>query len=187
MAFNSNIPQAGDVLSQSQADLLNNFGAINTAFNLNHGNFNAANQGKHLFLEMPVVADQVTAAGEVGVYCKNGATSGVPELFFRRQSAGAITPMTEASAMANGWTWLPSGLLMQWGTQVNTGGPNSYNFPIAFPTACLQVVVGTLFNTDQNKFTQLVGFTQTQFSIFSTQRTANVATTGSCTFWAIGN
>lgn len=51
----------------------------------------------------------------------------------------------------NGWTKLPSGLILQWGT-IGTYGPSLVNtpqvvtFPITFPNACLCVINTTLSN-----------------------------------------
>lgn len=48
------------------------------------------------------------------------------------------------SKTANGWLVLPNGLIMQWGTNnvvVGTYGVGAITFPIAFPTACLNVIV----------------------------------------------
>jgi hypothetical protein len=38
---------------------------------------------------------------------------------------------------ANGYQKLPSGLIIQWATWVDTGLWTTFNFPIAFPNACL--------------------------------------------------
>ena len=45
MAFQNNKPNASDFLSQSQDDILNNFGAIKTLVDVNHVTFDAADQG----------------------------------------------------------------------------------------------------------------------------------------------
>lgn len=52
-----------------------------------------------------------------------------------------------ASLATNGYQKLPSGLIIQWGSFSYTNGSNtssSVTFPIAFPTACLQVIAGQL-------------------------------------------
>lgn len=181
MAFNPNIPQAPNIIAQSQADILNNFISI--------GDFVDPDTGEVFSpLLLDVAPDPTTNATQIGLYCKNGVTSGIPELYIRRNSNGTVMDMTECSQMANGWAWVSGGLLMQWGTQATAGGSNAYNFPRAFPTACLQVVVGLLFsNADQNRAVQLVAFNATTYTVYSTQRTANVNANAAVTFWAIGN
>ena len=47
MPYNANIPQATDILSQSQADLLNNFQAISVWVNIDHVDFGSVDEGKH--------------------------------------------------------------------------------------------------------------------------------------------
>jgi hypothetical protein len=42
MSYNASIPAASDLLSQSQADILANFGQLNTQFGVDHTAFNAA-------------------------------------------------------------------------------------------------------------------------------------------------
>lgn len=198
MALN-NVPLAGQSLSVTRNPINQNFSTINTGFAVDHIEYNLANQGMHKFIEFPTAGTPGVVAGKLDLYPKlNNAgnfQSGRNEVFV--QPAGAIGgllggafAMTAALPNANGWAYLPSGLILQWGTiNGNNGGPNAYNWPSGapFPTACLWAVVGTLYDgADQNKFTQLTGYTATQISIFTTQRTGNVAATGNCTFLAIG-
>jgi hypothetical protein len=134
MAYNNSIPQAGDLLSQSQADILANFQEIDTFVTLNHVTFGASDAGKHKFLQMPVqVAAPSTAAGEMGLYTKTSALTSVPEMFVRKQSNGTEIEFTSALANANGWTRLPSGILLKWGTSgsVSVNSSDALSFPVA--------------------------------------------------------
>ena len=74
---------------------------------------------------MPESATKLpTAAGEIGLYCKTPAGVGMqPELYFQRQSgiADAGFPMTQRVGTSPGWTYLPSGLKMIWGTGSTAG------------------------------------------------------------------
>lgn len=45
------------------------------------------------------------------------------------------------SLAANGYQKLPGGLILQWGSQAVTTTQTNYNFPIAFPTAALKIVL----------------------------------------------
>jgi hypothetical protein len=46
------------------------------------------------------------------------------------------------SASTNGYAYLPSGIIIQWGVQSSvTSSGSTVTFPIAFPTACLRAVV----------------------------------------------
>lgn len=120
MAYKPNIPLATDELDTSQADMLGNFQAIRTLIGVNHGNFGTSVEGKHTFIEFPVqVADPVTIPQEVALFCKNGPTSGVPELSFKRETPTAAPPgevivFTEGSAAGGtGYSRLPSGILIK--------------------------------------------------------------------------
>ena len=64
------------------------------------------------------------------------------------------------SATANGYTILPNGLIFQWGKQ--TGQSGTITFPIAFPTACLNVVAGLYEST--NYCTYPMAITTTYFT-----------------------
>lgn len=128
MSYNANIPQPTDIPANSQPQLLANFQGINTLINVNHVGFDLADQGKHKWVSYPdqVAANPSTAATEVATYCITSADSGNLELTFRRPSDGAIIPMTaRGGGAANGWTMLPSGLLMKWGRTSVAGGVRS--------------------------------------------------------------
>ncbi len=132
MAYNNAIPGPNDLLSQSQSDIQQNFAEIQTLIGVNHLNFGVAGEGKHLYLQMPEHAAPATAIDEAGFYANVGATSTVTELFFRRENNGASIPMTETveTTVTNGWSYLPSGLIIQWGQQV-INNDTLFTFPKA--------------------------------------------------------
>lgn len=150
MGYQPNIPQATDQISVSQGDLLGNFQQLDNAFNLNHAALELASgaAGKHIFVEMPnqSASVPVTIANEVGLYCNTDANSGQPEMFFLKQS-GSTAPaaltvaggysLTGSNYIANGgYSRLPSGILLLWGTGTGTyaGIPITITFPaIATP------------------------------------------------------
>ena len=60
-------------------------------------------------------------------------------------NGGIFDALAQQSLTGNGFTRLPGGIFIQWGTnQANTAGIDA-NFPIAFPTACW-MIVGSLNN-----------------------------------------
>ncbi len=61
------------------------------------------------------------------------------------------------SLAANGWQRLPSGLIIQWGRTIATGGNVAATFPVAFPNACY-VVVGSNSTEGQDGVTAYVGW-----------------------------
>ena len=119
MAYNQNIPQPADQLKNSQPQLLANFQEVNTLIDVNHVGFNLADSGKHKFLQMPRQGGApTTAATDLGLFAFLGANSGVSELNLRRQADGAVIPFTEGLLATPGWTILPCGLVIKWGSSV---------------------------------------------------------------------
>lgn len=122
MAYNPNIPQPTDMLSQSQPQLLGDFQSIKTLIDVNHVDFANANQGKHAFVEFPVQNPvPVTVAAEVGLYSQVSAITGNPELVFSKQNATSIVEFTSAGKLQSGWVYQPSGILMKWGQASGNG------------------------------------------------------------------
>lgn len=120
MAYQANIPLPTDRLKDSQSDILDNFTAIKQLIDRNHGTFGATTEGRHTFIEFPTTTptkDTLTTP-EVALYSKNGAFSGVPELFFQGNNLAADFgyAITESLQAVNGWTRLPSGIVLKWGT-----------------------------------------------------------------------
>lgn len=143
MSYNPNIPQPGDLLVNSQSDILGNFTALSS--------FGAG------YCDLPVQANQpptlpVSSATDSALYCFVNPTTTVNELYIQKQVYGgqAQIAMTAASmstitnsGCVNGWSYLPSGLLIKWGQvamdaatlaltpTVTSGGPNfNYVFQV---------------------------------------------------------
>jgi len=147
------IPQPTDQLSVSQGQLLGNFVSADATFAINHGGFVSGN-GKHTKLQMPnqVTNTVPTLATEAGLYSAQGLTSGTSELFFVRQGYPGGAPGANASNIAftetmnggamansNGWTRLPSGIILQWGYLTSVNPSSAAVFPIPFTQACYSV------------------------------------------------
>lgn len=130
MAYQSNIPQAATIKSVSRADILENFTQINDAFSVDHETFDAANgQGKHKQVTFTTqAADPAPGVGEMNMYAKLSAFTGLTELFTIRNGEIPIE-FTAASPGSEGWTMTPGGLLIKWGVVTimsATGGPFNY-------------------------------------------------------------
>jgi len=165
--------------SQSQPKITANFEGISTFVQVNHGNFDDPDEGKHLFMQMPVQgAAPTTGATEGALYTKTLAAQA--ELYYRKQSSGAEVQMTGPfTAAANGLVTLPGGLIIIWGTASSGNGlPVSYH--TAFPTASFTVQVTQ--NTTGALAVGAVVVDNTQFTFFS-----NPAATISFSYLAIGN
>jgi len=139
MAFKANIPLGTDKLSTSQNDILNNFQAINTFTAIDHVAFNAADQGMHKSVTMPVAAAPAPiGAGYFQMYAADDP-SGNPQVWI--DDSVTQIPINSALKANPGWTYLPSGIILQWsfgtmGVNVNT---ISIALLIPFTTAFLSV------------------------------------------------
>lgn len=141
--YKADIPQASDTLSQSQTDLLNNFDALQDFMESNHYDANSAYSGKHKVVQFPVAqsADPATAAGEMALYTKT--VSGSPHLFLRGESSGTALDLTlRATSGGVTYTYLPSGLIMQFGlTSVSAGSPTTITLATAYATTNYSILI----------------------------------------------
>lgn len=115
MPYLPNIPQPTDQLSQSQADILGNFQALDPIVN-----------GINNFIKLPEQGvGPATAVNQMALYTKD--VGGVTAMFIRPENTlagGAEVDFTTAVKAADGWTRLPSGILLKWGTATITAGSN---------------------------------------------------------------
>jgi hypothetical protein len=147
MSYNANIPQPGDLISQSQPQILTNFSQANTAFSVDHTAFDVAlNQGKHkksTYVEQTV--DPGTSANEISVYSKDVA--GVTTEFLRKESNGTViaTSGQDPVRSGNGSSYMPGdatrSVIIKWGSVAVPASPQAFVFTSAFPNACFQVIV----------------------------------------------
>jgi len=126
MPYSNAIPQPGDLLSQSRADLLENFAQIQTWIAINHGIFAAADEGKHKHVSFPEQgADPATAVNEMALYTK--VSGGISALFLRNENNGDVRDLTSkaiagAAGTFSGTTLLPSGIRLCYGQGTFTAG-----------------------------------------------------------------
>lgn len=147
MTYNPAIPQAADLPSISQPQMLINFGQANTLFGHDHYPFNFDNvnfRGLHKFTTLQQQDNgPFTDVGQFAVYTK--AVGNITELFFRRPNSGTeiqMTPAIDPNPINNGQSFLPGGLLIQWGTTaaIPPGVSTPINFPNAFSANAFTVI-----------------------------------------------
>ncbi len=133
MPYQNNIPQPGDQISVSQGDILGNFVAIGAGFSQNHIPLTGAalQAGQHNFIQLFPRAATPGAlfAGSPGFWADNTADKSV---FLHNESTGADINISKSGLGVDGWCWLPSGVLLKWGTFQSTAVPNTDHF---FPVA----------------------------------------------------
>jgi len=193
MAYNSQIPQPTDLLSQSQPQLLGNFQAIQTLIDVDHVDFNTPNQGKHFRVSLPVQSPAPTfTTGDVGMYSFLNPVTSQNELYINKinqvtttQICATASILSTTSAPTNnssGWTYLPSGILMKWGNATITSTSGSPVQTVTFPTASnipvfnqvfsVQLTTQTALSADPNVYVTLQGIASTTgFGAIATSRT----------------
>lgn len=175
MSYQPNIPQASDRLNDSQGDILGNFQAIQTLVDVNHYDFASGLMGKHKWVSFPIQASGPgTTSTEMALYTKNGL-GGTPEMFVQFPSSGTEVNFTESAQATNGWTRLPSGILLKWGTASATQNTdNTITFPVSATipvfTAVYSVTVNQTYmgagGGGNNNALSAGNFTATNFTSF---------------------
>ncbi len=207
MSYTQDIPVSGDSLGGTRDRIRTNFQLISSVFGQNHLTFGQSNQGLHKYVVMPE-ADTLAApdgvpgtnANEAALFMNPGDNPAETNLFIRGESNGNNWELTRldnanfarfgkeaASApsltLPNGWTFLPGGLIMQWGEVPNvvTTGTVTFNVKnINFPSTILSVF--TSLNKDSNESSNVHTLTTTSFQY----RTTTSSGTGTLYWWALG-
>lgn len=149
MPWDSQTPQPNFTISSTTLGIQGNFQAIQTWTAVDHIQIDGAggNEGKHAkvsFIDQvavtPAFAPSIVPSGlgTLGLYAKNYTFDGITttQLFAHivRKSAtytsaqipftaSVLTRIQSPSSTDLGWTYLPSGLLLKWGTaDINTAG-----------------------------------------------------------------
>jgi len=177
MPWNVNVPAANLTISSTTAPIQGNFQAIQTWTSVDHIVIDGAggNEGKHAkvsLIQQAYVAggnftpaiNLATGIGTVGIYAAQDTANTGPSRMWavipRKTAAAweiANIPFTQSSILFNqpannssGYTWLPSGILIQYGSMSVdlSGQPRDVavtapaaNFPIPFPNACFRIIV----------------------------------------------
>ena len=157
MAYTANTPNASDVISQTQLTIYNNFQAL-APWGNGYGAFTTQSVAPGF------------SAGTDYIYMLAYGTTATNELWVHKQTTAGLSevPFTAskmsnsvAASCVNGWTYLPSGLLMKWGKvaaptastaitpTVTSGGPNFSQVFQSFVTP-LDTSVATNFTCGQN-------------------------------------
>lgn len=149
MTYQPNIPKATELISVSQDDILQNFQAVDAAWNINHDDFNSATQGKHKFVEMPDQGIDPAgippgAANEFTLFSQQTATNNNQELWYQRNNEATAYQLTSSNPVKDGfpyyagYSFLPGGILIQWvrcsDNDTGSRGKND-GAAITFPTA----------------------------------------------------
>lgn len=179
MVYSPNIPLPGDFLSDSQQDIKNNFTIADDVMGINHYKFSIDNgtQGKHQWAELVNQTSYpiTQAAGEGTLFTKNidpmPLVNNDSQLFYTPDATGRqyqLTTFIESQfatfgtnteyqaagvgipSLNGGWTFLPGGLLFQYGkcnTVINQAVTTTLiTFPVPFKigTTPYSITLGVL-------------------------------------------
>lgn len=109
------VPNSGQTLNSSRTQISGNFASIDTAFKVDHVEYNLTGQGTHsrVFFAQQAADIPTPNATDAVIYTKAG-TGGANSLFYRGPSNATPAEFSYKLANANGYTILPSGIIMQW-------------------------------------------------------------------------
>lgn len=183
MTYNPSIPQATDLISNSQAQILANFSQLNTQFGVDHVAFNTGSgngDGTHKHITFDNAPTEPTVSGTISSIFPLLVGSN-QELFFKNAgseyNATGKTQITGPSLLASeGYAFLPGGLLLKWGTFSGGGGATTHTLPSggsipAFSAVYAAYVNGADNASVPNTFVTLQLFTTTNIKIYGSSRT----------------
>lgn len=186
MPYNPNIPQPNDILSVSQGDILANFQELNNFINVSFFPINTAQEGINKWVifdteNLPALpALTATQIGFVAQTATLGDQLGSPSIFLL-SDLGATIDIFARQAAATGWSVLPSGILIKWGTLITDGaGHFTYVFPVGAdipPFRGLYVITTSIttpgaFDINAAVYIDTNTLTILQFDIYSWERGA---------------
>lgn len=184
MSWQPTKPAASDQLSVSQADIQNNFDALDTWIDVNHINPSAgAAAGQHSFITFYPQSSTPGSATDIEMWGQNG------EVYVQRASKTPY-PMTADLRNAEGYCYLPSGLVMKWKTLSGTGAV-TWTYSGSTPTfsAVYSAGISPFYDggTTNNFLTAIRTLSTTAMVAFiSTVSTTQTSATGKAYAWVIG-
>ncbi len=167
--FSDTTPVAANPPSTSPNDFVRNFTSIDGLLSVDHVSFNAANGGCHnQSTYLAQSSNPTTSSGQITHFAKT--TAGKTEEYVIRDGSATPIQMTtgNVTVAASGTTFLPGGILLQWGPCNANGTGVSNSFATAFPNHCYSVVVvGTNFSQPTN----VIKVTSVSVSAFTAKST----------------
>lgn len=137
--FTSGIPQNGQSLGNSKPIVRDNLDGTFQTLSVDHQNQNSPNPGYHSVIHFQNQgSDPADVPGVLQLYSKNAGVSPTPELFFRPPGAAAgiqLSAFFTPTAATNGASFLPGGIVMQWGRFNVVTDPGIVPFNFSFSGA----------------------------------------------------
>ena len=196
MAWQPSKPANNDLVFNSVGStaIRGNFEAIDTAWDINHVGIDDTNEGKHGPIHIIETSEPTTGTSEAALYLYDTSlTLNYGELFFKRDSRSGENayPITAAERDTSGWTYLPSGILLKWGTASGTGSVG-YFFPTGstYPEFSeIYHVFCTVVNNgsgDTNEAVRIQWMSTTAFQFYTSSRSSTGSKAATFSWLAIG-
>jgi len=147
--FTPGYPPDGSSLGQTKSTIRNNLDGTFQTLAIDHidnnGNPGAKPAGYHKVIHMvPQAANPAPVGGYGELYCRQINSVNLDEALFYESGGGRVAQLTmnvAPSAATNGYSYLPGGILVQWGQVTSTSSSMiSENYNIPFPNAVFTVM-----------------------------------------------
>lgn len=197
--YTNDIPDANNNPSTDQPDMKVNTNSIDSLINVDHYSFQESGfDGTHRQVQLRQAAGGngtipagLQGAGWESLY--SSVTGGVGDLWFVRGATATGVRLTgpgTPSALVDGYTFLPGGILVQWGFENLGAGITTFlvTYPIAFPNNVFYIT-GQPYSNNISRLNGVSYCTDgssslTQFTFNLTSNANNIPSFG---WMAIGN
>lgn len=191
--FTQGYPPDGSSLGQTKSTIRDNIDGTFLTLAVDHINNNGQPgsnpAGYHKVVHMvPQGSNPGALVGYGQLFSKTINSFTTDQALFWETGSGLIQQLTvnlTPSKTTNGYTFLPGGLIIQWGTGTNISSGSNITFPITFPTACLNVQA-TIKDTGNRQFVYTSAYTTSKFTVALLDSSGS-AETGTFTWLAIGS
>lgn len=191
--YDGSIPNPSDNPSNDVGTMQSNATSISNLIARDHFPFNNTSGGWHVQVTLPSFSGTTptTIAGQGAVYVKTDSAGQQALWFIRDGFAGSNVQLTTSKILAptvaiNGCTFLPGGILMQWGRVNTPTDGQTVTFPVMFPNAVFSIVAtGQVLLSSVQATCNVLGTNQTNFQL-KIPTGAGISYTSVC-WMAIGN
>lgn len=198
--YSTGFPNANQSLGNSRPKVFDNWQIIKDRFAVNHVDFNAiANAGKHKYIQIPPTSPN-NIAGEGTIY--SVTSGGETQLFYLTDGQGLPYQLTRtisgsftrfstntnySGTLSGGWTFLPGGMLLQYGIATSSGValPNTVvTLPVTLTNAPYSVNCTILTTADSRFFVEVYDVSTNQFRAV-TRDSGGSKTSGIQFYWQV--
>jgi len=156
--FTQGYPPDNSSLGQTKATIRDNLDGTFLTLAVDHINNNgqpgAKPAGYHKVIHMvPQAANPAPVAGYGQLYSRTISSITNDQALFWETGAGLIAQLTmnvTPQATLNGYTYLPGGILVQWGAIVSVAASGTTNFNIPFPNNFFNIQLTAMVSSTSN-------------------------------------